>query len=168
MRTLLVFFGYLFLCPQFAYSQAALINADGIIMLIPNQNPEDNRKFLKRGSYDETSHLLGDSIRYKLNEFEKTYVYFESGNGAYPVEQRFVIKPELYKKIKSVDKALVKLAREKKLSINEAQTKLSFILSMSLKLVNYDTRQVEKDIKRLTKPEDVINYLLKIRLYEVR
>lgn len=113
---------------------------------------------LKRGSFVGV-HILGDTISQLLNTFEKTYVYYKQSSGAYPVEEKVVLKTPLYKKVRSFNEFITKLHTEGSLPRNEAASRLTKALTIGIKLMNYETKQVEKDVKKLTDPVDFENYL---------
>lgn len=144
------------------YSQANLTTSNGVIILNPNQKGELSNS-LKRGSYNGP-HFFGDSITYKMNQFEQIYTYYQPGNGAYAVETKMILKPEIYKKVKLLEKTYVKNVKKNKLDIREAERKLSNTLSLAVKLIDYDTRILENDLLKIETAENVETYFSKIKL----
>ena len=112
---------------------------------------------LKRGSY-VGPHVLGDSITHALNNFEREFVYFKSTAGGYAVEEKVVLKRSLYKNIHDFDKYISKAYESNLLSKEEATLRLGNVINTGIKLLNFDTHQLEKDTKKLD-PVDFEKYL---------
>lgn len=117
---------------------------------------------LRRGSY-VGMHILGDTISAQLNIFEKKYVYFKMSSGAYPVDERVVLKRNLYKKIKEFEEFIVKSYSSKLISRYTAQIRLDQVLSIGIRLLNYDTRQVEREVKKIKTPTEFEKYILNLK-----
>jgi len=156
----------IFSCHSFScYSQATMSETNGVFILNPNQKSDEGKSF-RRGTYTDV-HFFGEDITSKLDLFERNYVYFLPGTGAYAVEEKKILKPEIYKKIKFLDKSFVKAVKQNKMNLEDASIKFSSIVSLSIKLLNYDTANVEKDLKKMNNDlNDVIAYFEKIRLHE--
>lgn len=154
----------LFILMQFsnAYSQAVISEQNGTILINRNQSEEEIARNLKRGSYNE-SHLLGDSVSHELNEFEKAYVYYLPGSGAYATEQKKVIKPIIYEKIHFLDKNYTKMARKSLQSIPELRYKFIKILNIATPLVSFDTKKVDQDLSTIKDVQSIENYFLRIK-----
>lgn len=108
---------------------------------------------LKRGSF-VGPHLLGDTITYKLNILEKSYVYFKPTSGAYAVEEKVVLKRNIYKKVKEFDDFITKSYVKGLVTREDAQQRLSNIVDIGIKLMNFDTKQLEKDVRKVSTPVD--------------
>ena len=147
---------------QLLYAQANLTSSNGVIILNPNQSAELINS-LTRGSYTGP-HFFGDSITYKMNQFEKMYTYYQPGNGAYAVETKMILKPEIYKKVKMLEKAYVKDVKKNRLDIREAEHKLSKTLSLAIKLMDYDTKALENELILVETAEKVEVYFSNIKL----
>lgn len=113
---------------------------------------------LKRGSY-VGPHILGDSVTNLLNNLEKEYVYFKPTYGAYAVEEKVIMKRTIYKKVHDFDKYITKTFVDDPSAKQEVTTRLVSVINIGIKLLNFDTNQVEKDIKKL-EPADFEKYLL--------
>jgi hypothetical protein len=129
---------------------------DGIIYLKPLSSASPSS--LNRGSY-VGPHLLGDTITDLLNNFEKQYVYYKTSSGAYPVEEKVVLKNNIYKKVHEFDNFITKSYTYNLDTKKEATTRLAHVISIGIKLLSYDTRQLEKEIKKLKLPTDFERYL---------
>lgn len=159
-------FSILFVCSSFLlFGQATFTDSNGTIIINKNLSKEDQIKQLKRGSYVE-SHILGDSVTYGLNQFEKSMVYFTQSSGAYAIEQKRVIKPVIYKKIYALDEYYIKSIAAGKLGVLDVRPKYVKILAKASKLVDFDTKKVEQDLKKLKDPEQIEAYFLKIKFNE--
>jgi hypothetical protein len=143
-------------------AQASLSSSNGVIILNPNQKGELSNSF-RRGSYNGP-HFFGDSITNKMNQLEQIYTYYQPGNGAYAVESKVVLKPEIYKKVKMLEKAYIKDVKKNRLDIREAEHKLSNTLSLAIKLMDYDTRVLEKDLILIDTAEKAEAYFYNIKL----
>lgn len=141
-----------------SYSQNLYSSGAGGAMLYLKPMKSEGPKGLKRGSY-VGEHVLGDTVSQLLNTFEKTYVYYKKSSGAYPVEEKVVLKTPVYKKVKTFDSYITKKYQEDEIKSGEASSRLQKVLTTAIKLMNYDTKQVEKDIKKIAEPEDVEKYL---------
>jgi hypothetical protein len=140
---------------QNIYSNAG----SGVIYLKPLSSASPAN--LKRGSY-VGPHIFGDSITHALNNFEREYVYFKSTTGGYAVEEKVVLKRNLYKNIHDYDKYISKAYESNLLSKEEATLRLGNVINTGIKLLNFDTHQLEKDIKKLD-PVDFEKYLKNLR-----
>lgn len=139
-------------------SQNMYSSGAGGAMIYLKPMKSEGPKGLKRGSY-VGEHLLGDTVSQLLNTFEKTYVYYKQSSGAYPVEEKVTLKTPLYKKVKTFDNYITKKYQEDEVNAGEATSRLQKVLTTAIKLMNYDTKQVEKDIKKIAEPEEVEKYL---------
>lgn len=106
-------------------------------------------------------HILGDSVTSLLNNFEREYVYFKPTYGAYAVEEKVIAKRIIYKKVHDFDKYIIKSYESDPTLANKAAvtTRLVAVINIGIKLLNFDTNQVEKDIKKL-EPAEFEKYLL--------
>jgi hypothetical protein len=129
---------------------------DGIIYLKPMSSASPSN--LKKGSY-VGPHLLGDSITYLLNNFEKQYVYYKTSSGAYPTEEKVILKTNIYKKVHEFDNFITKSYTYNLDTKKEAIARLTKVISIGVKLLYYDTRQLEKEVKKLKLPTDFERYL---------
>ncbi len=130
--------------------------ASGVIYLKPLSGASPAN--LKRGSY-VGPHILGDTVTNLLNNFEKEYVYFKPTHGAYAVEEKVIMKRTIYKKVHDFDKFIIKTFLDDPSAKQEVTTRLVSVINIGMKLLNFDTNQVEKDIKKL-EPPDFEKYLL--------
>ncbi|GIV36830.1 MAG: hypothetical protein KatS3mg032_1209 [Cyclobacteriaceae bacterium] len=117
---------------------------------------------VKRGSY-VTPHVLGDSITRLFNEFESKYVYYKQSGGAYPVEEKVVLKRNIYAGVHDFNKFLLKSISRNLISEKEAAARVYAIVKIGIKMADYDTREVEKALKKIEIPTEFENYLLRIR-----
>jgi len=147
---------------SFAFGQNLFSSGAGGTMLYLKPMSGGAPAGLKRGSF-VGQHLLGDSVTQKLNLFEKSYVYYKTSNGAYPVEERVVLKRNLYKKIKDFDEFITKSYVTKVVERDSAQMRLAKVLDIGTKLMRYDTHQVEKDVKKLAVPTEFERYLTNLK-----
>jgi hypothetical protein len=141
-------------------AQAVANDASGVMYLFPNEVRSNNS--FRRGVF-AGQHIFGDTITYKMNEFEKKYVYFKPGNGAYAVEEKIILKPQIYKSIKKLDTFFEKEFSEGRMSVVVASDRFTKVLDVGLKLINFQTVQVEKDIKKLKDPLALEKYLLSLK-----
>jgi hypothetical protein len=151
-----------FVSKTISFGQAFVSGSSGVLMLNPNAGSTQLKTSLKRGAFIGP-HFFGDSIAYKMNQLEQTYVYYQPGTGAYAVEQKIIIKPDIYKKIKSLERHYISLVKKNDALLEESTLKLSNNLKLALKLMNYDTKNVERDLKRIRKPAEIQSYFSKIR-----
>ncbi len=148
-----------------SHAQTSVTESNGVFILNPNQKSDEGKSF-RRGTYTDT-HFFGEDITNKLDLFEKNYVYYLPGTGAYAVEEKKILKPEIYKKIKYIERSLVKAVKQNKMNLEDASKKLSYIVTLSIKLLNFDTSNLEKDLKRMDNNiNDIIAYFEKIRFHE--
>lgn len=143
---------------NYSFAQNIYSSGAGGSMLYLKPMKSEGPKGLKRGSY-VGEHVLGDTVSQLLNTFEKTYVYYKQASGAYPVEEKVVLKTSLYKKVKTFDNYITKKYQEDQIKSGEASSRLQKVLTTAIKLMNYDTKQVEKDVKKIEEPEEVEKYL---------
>ncbi len=113
---------------------------------------------LKRGSY-VGPHILGDSVTSILNNFENEYVYFKPTYGAYAVEEKVIMKRTIYKKVHDFDKYISKTYLADPSAKQEVTDRLVSVIKIGIKLLDFDTNQVEMEIKKLD-PPDFEKYLL--------
>lgn len=130
--------------------------ASGVIYLKPLSGASPAN--LKRGSY-VGPHILGDSVTNLLNNLEREYVYFKPTYGAYAVEEKVILKRTLYKKVHDFDKYIAKEYLSDPSAKQEVTARLVSVINIGIKLLSFDTNQVEKDIKKL-EPADFEKYLL--------
>jgi hypothetical protein len=128
----------------------------GVIYLKPLSGTSPSN--LKRGSY-VGPHILGDSVTSLLNNFEREYVYYKPTYGAYAVEEKVIMKHTIYKKVHDFDKYIIKAYLSDPSAKQEVTTRLVAVINRGIKLLNFDTNQVEKEIKKL-EPPDFEKYLL--------
>ena len=158
MRMLFVVFYLLLASTAFSQVQARY---DGMVYLNKNENTlgED----AKKNGYYVGPHVLGDTITMLLNRFEKDFVYFETGDGAYGVEEKKIIKPDLYNAIKKIEKFYSKSLKKELVEETFAYSRLKLVLQRGIRLKNFDTSVVEKDLKRMKSVEDMENYILELK-----
>lgn len=154
----------LFLISTQIFSQSIANDNTGVLYLYRNESNTANS--FKRGAY-AGDHVLGDTISIKLNEFEKRYIYFKPGSGAYAIEEKVTLKPQIYKSIKRVDNYFSKQFSGNKMSRKESSDRFSAVLDVAIKLINYDTKQVELDLRKINDPLAIEKYLLKIKFSEI-
>lgn len=118
-------------------------------------------KGFKRGSF-VGEHTLGDTISRKLDLFERTYVYFKNSGGAYSVEEKVILKNNIYKQVKRFDQFIKAGYSDNAIELANAQLRLNRVLDVSIKLMDYDTRKVEKDIKKL-EPTQFEGYIANLK-----
>ena len=116
----------------------------------------DNAK--KRGYY-VGPHVLGDTITMLMNKFQNDYVYYESTGGAYNVEEKKIIKPSIYRAILKVNKHYEKAVSKGNITEGNAYGRMKSILRKGIELKNYYTEDVEVQLKKLKKAEDIERYL---------
>lgn len=132
---------------------------NGVIYLRPLSSASPAN--LKRGSY-VGPHVLGDSVTHLLNNFEREYVYFKPTSGGYAVEEKVTLKRNIYKNIHDFDKYISQAYEVNLLSKEEATLRLGTVINTGIKLLNFDTNQLEKDIKKLG-PLDFEKYLTNLQ-----
>ncbi len=132
------------------------------IFYLNTLDESDRRNTLKRGSY-VGPHVLGDSITRLMNEFESEFVFYRNTGGAYPVEEKMVIKRPIYKGVHDFEKYLRELLKNKSVNEADAAVRLTRILKVSIKLVDYNTQELEKILKKTKDPLFFEQCILKIR-----
>jgi hypothetical protein len=132
----------------------------GVIFLKPLS--EASPANMKRGSY-VGPHVLGDSVTFLLNNFEKLYVYYKTSSGAYPVEEKVVLKRNIYKKVHDFDSFISKSYQANLVNGQEATGRLKKVLNIGIKLMSYDTNLLEKEVKKIDLPTDFERYLLELQ-----
>ena len=126
------------------------------------KNTVSNENYRKTGYYIGP-HVLGDTITMLLNKFESEYVYFVESDGAYSIEEKKFLKPEIYKTVTKLNKHYEKELKKNRIDERDAYNKLNRILTIGIKLKYYQTVELEsklKQIKELIKKED---YLLAVK-----
>jgi len=116
----------------------------------------------KRGSYIGP-HIFGDSITFLLNKFEKEYVYYKTSSGAYPVEEKVVLRRYVYKRIHEFDDFITKSYKMNQVELLEAVARLTKVLNVGIKLSGFDTRELEKELKKINSPTEVEKYLMDLQ-----
>lgn len=116
----------------------------------------------KRGSY-VGPHIFGDSLTYLMNEFEKKYVYYKMSSGAYSVEEKVVLKRNIYKKVHEFNSFITKSFAHGLVPVEDGATRLQRVLKVGVKLIDYETRQVEIDVKKIKVPTEFEKYLLSLK-----
>lgn len=130
---------------------------DGVVYLKPlgSESPAG----LKRGSY-VGPHLLGDTITQLLNAFEREYVYYKKTSGAYPVEEMVINKRHIYKTVHQLDDYFKDGIQKGEVTITEAYSRYKKILEIGLRLKEFETTQLEKDLKKIKTPQEKEKFLL--------
>lgn len=117
----------------------------------------------KKTGYYVGPHILGDTITMLLNKFESEYVYFEESGGAYSVEEKKFLKPEIYKAVSRINKYYEKGVKKNKITEKDAYEKLKGILMVGIKLKGYQTSEVEKQLASIKELSDQEQYLLSLQ-----
>ncbi len=143
-------------------AQAMVTESGGSIMLFRNESESDLLKKSKRGFY-VGPHMLGEEITQKLDEFEKRYVYYKETQPPYPTLEKMVLKPKIYNAVKKMEKYYRKGALKSKIPLMEAQEKLTKVLDIGIKLMNYNTPVVEQYLASKHKEEEIEAYLLNLK-----
>jgi len=154
-----LFFVILFVSHSWASAQNLYSSGGGVIYLKPLSAASPAN--LKRGSY-VGPHVLGDSVTHLLNNFEREYVYFKPTPGGYAVEEKVTLKRNIYKNTHDFDKYISQAYEVNLLSKEEATLRLGNVINTGIKLLNFDTNQLEKDIKKLG-PLDFEKYLANLQ-----
>jgi hypothetical protein len=141
-------------------AQAIASESGGGIYLYKNESDVDES--LKRGYY-VGPHILGDTITMLMNRFEKDYTYYQESSGAYKTEEKKINKPNIYFKVKKVEKNLTKEVKKGRMDEDEAYRKLKRTLSLAIKLMNYRTDQVEEDLRKLKKTDEILDYMFDLK-----
>lgn len=149
----------LFFVNATVYAQAVASDA-GVIFLYPNET-NSTLSNVRRGAFGG-SHDLGEEISTKLNEFEKTFVYYKKSQGAYATEEKIVLKPAIYKSIKKMDKYYSKKALESPTAITDITAKYNSLLDIGIKLMKYNTTQVESRLKKIKDPAEIEKYFFSL------
>lgn len=149
-----------FLIPTVVNGQAVVSDGAGGIYLNKNESTSSNDK--KKGFY-VGPHILGDSITLLINAFENKYVYFQETGGAYNTEEKIVNKPNIYKAVNKVRKHYEKSFKKGKVNLNMAYFKLNKVYRLGIRLWDYQTYKVEKEIKQLKTVEEIENYLFALK-----
>ena len=146
-----------------ANSQAIASNSgSGAVYL--NKNESGAGGSAKKRGYYVGPHVLGDTITALLNKFENYYVYYEESGGAYSVEEKIIIKPQIYKAVKRVNKYYEKGFDKGTVPRREAYASLKSVLTKSIKLRDYYTENVERDLKKMKDGKEIVEYIDKIIL----
>ncbi len=161
MKVLFIFCSAIFLSTSIAAQNMYSSGGGGSVLYLKPMSAASPSNS-KRGSY-VGPHLLGDSITYALNNFEKAYVYYKTSSGAYPVEEMVVLKRNIYKKVHDFETFISKSYALNLVSKQDAAKRLLSVTNISLKLLSYDTRQLEKEVKKLDVPTDFENYLNELK-----
>jgi hypothetical protein len=147
----------------YANAQAVANVGGGMTYLYKNEASEKN--YNKVGSYTR-NHKLGDNITTLMDKFESEYVYYEESGGAYSVEEKKFIKPNIYLAVQRLDKYYVKAVRKDKISQEEANAIMAKVLSLAIKLKNYQTSEVEIDLEGEKDEEKITEYFMNIKFRE--
>lgn len=132
---------------------------DGVFYLKPMDSSAPSG--LMRGSF-VGPHLLGDTITYLFNEFEKEYVFYKKTSGAYPVEEMVIQKRQIYKSVHQLDDYFKKILLDGSITKPEAVSRFRKILEIGLKLSRFETAQFEKDLKKIRDPEEKEEFFQKL------
>lgn len=148
------------LSTSMAISQS-VASDNGVLFLYPNDS-EASKNSNRKGSYSGI-HPLGEVVTEKMNKFESEYVYYMKSTGAYPVEEKIILKKAIYLAVKKIEKYYLSAMERGDLSLEKVEKAFLNILDNSIKLTKYRTENVEVDLKKIKKPEDLIVYFNKIR-----
>lgn len=147
------------------YAQnVATSTSSGIIYLYPNESEVDVNNY-KRGSYSG-SHILGEEVDKQLNEFEQNFVYYKKGEGAYAVEEKHVLKPNIYKAVNRVVKHYTKQFKKGRVPAEEANEAIINALEVGNRLIKFRTEKVEYDLDRVKSVNYIEKYLENIQFKE--
>lgn len=118
----------------------------------------------KRGFYIGP-HEMGDTITVKKNEFEKAYVFYKKGSGAYATEEKVITKTSIYNAINKVDKELTKQYAAEPSLVKKAllKNRLARVYDMGIKLSKYETRDFEKFIRQKKNVADIEETLMGLK-----
>lgn len=164
MKQILVFFFVLFSFATLSAQNVATTTSSGIVYLYPNESDIEISNY-KRGSY-AGSHILGEEVDKQLSLFEKNYVYYKKGEGAYAVEEKHVLKPNIYKAVNRVVKQYTKKFKKGKVPAAEAEAAISNALEVGNKLIRFQTEKVEYDLEKVKNVDYIEKYLENIKFKE--
>lgn len=164
MKQVPVLFFLLFSFATLSAQNVATTTSSGIVYLYPNEAEVDVNKY-KRGSY-AGPHILGEEIDKQLNLFEQNFVYYKKGDGAYAVEEKHVLKPNIYKAVNRVVKQYTKQFKKGKVSAEEAEAAISSALEVGNKLIRFQTEKVEYDLEKVKSVDYIEKYLENIQFRE--
>jgi hypothetical protein len=133
--------------------------SNGIVFL--NKNSASDVSGLKRGGY-VGPHILGDTVTILMNVFESKYTYYVAGSGAYASDIKKVLKPNIYKSIKSINKFYEKGVKKNKIEDDVAKARMKDVLDIAIKLYGYETSALEGKLKDLKSANQKEAYLKKI------
>jgi hypothetical protein len=149
-----------FLFPLALFGQGVATESGGTIMLFKNDGGSLDDK--KRGYYIGP-HVLGDTITTLMNEFEKSYVYYQKSGNAYAVEEKMYEKKYIYLPVRKVIRRYNKLLKRDKINEKEAKANLKMILEKAIKMKNYNTSPIEDELKGMKKADEIVAYFQDIK-----
>ena len=152
---------FIVLCYNTSFGQSMTSDSGGALYLYKSEtsNPAD---LFKRGYY-VGPHVLGDTITMLLNAFEQKFTYFKKSEGAYATEEKVVLKRDIYRAINQVNNYYEKGVKKGRISTDEAYSKVKAILTTGVKLMDYNTTQVESQLRKIKSIQETENYLLSIK-----
>ncbi|MFT7029767.1 MAG: hypothetical protein ACI83W_001010 [Marinoscillum sp.] len=142
-----------------AFSQS-IANTGGITYLY--KNDADPKTPDKPGFY-VGPHVLGDTITSLMNALEKSYVYYVETEGAYSTEEKKIYKPSIYMAAKRINKKLEKDIKKDKIEPEAAYPILKHTLLVAIKLKNYNTEIVERELKSIKDLDELVDYFNDIK-----
>ncbi len=145
-------------------SGQAIVNNSGSGGVYLNKNESGSGGSATKRGYYVGPHVLGDTITALMNKFENYYVYYEESGGAYSVEEKIIIKPQIYKAVKKVNKYYEKSLKKGNISEKEAYASMKKLLTKGIKLRDYYTENVERDLKKMKDVNKITEYVDKIIL----
>lgn len=164
MKKFPVLFFLLFSFATLSAQNVATTTSSGMVYLYPNEAEVEVNKY-KRGSYTG-SHILGEEIDKQLNLFEQNFVYYKKGEGAYSVEEKHLLKPNIYKAVNRLVKQYTKQFKKGNISAEEAEAAISNALGVGNKLIQFQTEKVEYDLDKVKSVDYIEKYLKNIQFRE--
>jgi hypothetical protein len=152
---------YFFLITVSINSSAQSVSSSGAVFYL---NPLETKidPSLRSGVYIGP-HIMGDSVTEKRNVFESKYIFYKKSGGAYPSEEKVVLKPSIYKALIKIDKEFTKRIEEKPPLAADYKKRMTTLYDIGIKLVRYQTDKVEKEVRSLKSADDLESYFLSLQ-----
>jgi hypothetical protein len=74
-----------------------------------------------------------------------------------------VLKKNIYKKVYEFEKFITENYKRNLITLQEAKARTKSVVSTGIKLMAYDTEQLEKDVKKIDLPTDFEKYLVTLQ-----
>jgi hypothetical protein len=107
-------------------------------------------------------HYLGKDIAEKVYLVKHQYTYFVSATPDSPGDKNLIKKQVIYDAFKKLDKYYKKQYKDNKITFDQAHDKTNILCDKLLIIVNENTRELERRLKKLDKEKDIENLFSRV------